>query len=44
MRDRQFLRTVDHIPKEEAGKGVLLSKIDSDGVVVTMNSAVAYRT
>lgn len=43
MRDGLFLRTADHVPKEEAGKGVLLNKVNSAGVVVTMHSAEAHR-
>lgn len=44
MRDWLFLRTADHIAKEEAGKGVLLSKIDSTDFMVTMHNAEAHRT
>lgn len=44
MRDRLFVRTVGHILKEEVGKGVLLSKVDSAGLVVTIHSAEAHRT
>lgn len=43
MRDRLFVRTVGHIEKEGVGKGVLLSKVDSAGFVVTVHSAQAHR-
>lgn len=41
-RDKLFLKTVYHIPKEVADKGVLLNKLDFASVVVTMHSAEAH--
>lgn len=37
-----FLKTVDHVPKEAAGKAVLVSEVDFACVVVTVHSAEAH--